>query len=275
MTRQAPKYILYSLIIILLIFLFFKLGVFKTYQHLFSDKHLHRGNFFFRLGFIVFFSIINYGFLVPIFYKTKRYKWYGAIILAALIGMLVLPEFIIKQPKIEPSILNNEKHFKPYSESPIPLPLFEMVNMIILFFVSIYTSIVIQTRRKQEQTEAVIAPIVAIKETPQKNITHETALTVTVDYSLVRIAFEDILFIKSMDNYLQFHLKNKKPLLVRMTLKEALDKLPTEGFLRVHKSYIAANAAIDSIRNKTILIGEQEIPIGRAYEENVFNIIGK
>ena len=67
-------------------------------------------------------------------------------------------------------------------------------------------------------------------------------------------------------------MKDKKPILVRMTLKEATEKLPTERFLRVHKSYIVAISAIESIRNKTILIAKNEIPIGKTYEEFVSNI---
>jgi DNA-binding LytR/AlgR family response regulator len=58
-----------------------------------------------------------------------------------------------------------------------------------------------------------------------------------------------------------------------MTLKEVLEKLPTNKFLRVHKSYIVSLEAIESIRNKKIFMVKQEIPIGRAYEESVFKVL--
>ena len=147
--------------------------------------------------------------------------------------------------------------------------------MFLLFFISTFTSIAIRTGQYLQQigqVKTVISTSIEPKKEELAENKTETALTVTVNYSLIRIEFSDILFIKSMDNYLQFHLKDKKPILVRMTLKEATEKLPTERFLRVHKSYIVAISAIESIRNKTILIAKNEIPIGKTYEEFVSNI---
>ena len=260
-------------------------GVFKIYAHLFSEKHLHRQNFMFRLWFVGAFSVVNYFYFVPRFYMQKRYTFFCSIALFCLVMMLILPEFVIKQPKFEPQGFADGRPFSPLPQSPIPVPLFEMVNMILLFSISIFASIVLQTRRSLgtiEPQNAEIKPIIEHKneekptlsetasETPQ-----ETALTLVVNYSLIRIEFSDILYIKSMDNYLHFYLKDKKPILVRMTMKEASNKLPTEAFLRVHKSYTVAIAAIESIRNKVILIENQDIPIGRVYEEAVFKVFEK
>jgi DNA-binding LytR/AlgR family response regulator len=187
--------------------------------------------------------------------------------------MMLLPEFIFKQPKFGQA---NRPFF--LHKFPIPAPMFEMVNIFLLFSIVIYASIAQRSRHLLPQMDTENSPLTVNRDTPKLDIIEnntETALTVTVNYSLVRITFEDILFIKSMDNYLHFHLKAKKPILVRMTLKEVSEKLPANDFMRVHKSFIVAKSAIDSIRNKTILIGEQEIPISRAYEETVFKIMGK
>lgn len=95
-------------------------------------------------------------------------------------------------------------------------------------------------------------------------------LFLRVDYSLVKIAIADILFVEGMDDYLRIHLQSRPPLLVRMTMKAILSQLPASHFLRVHRSYIVALGSILNIRNKTIYLEGREIPIGVSYEKEFF-----
>jgi DNA-binding LytR/AlgR family response regulator len=92
-------------------------------------------------------------------------------------------------------------------------------------------------------------------------------LILRVDYSLIRIAMPDILFIEGLDNYLKVHIRNQSPIVVRMTMKALQEKLPDNEFVRVHRSYIVAIGKISSIRNKMIFIGEEEIPLGTSHEK--------
>lgn len=92
-------------------------------------------------------------------------------------------------------------------------------------------------------------------------------LTLRVDYSLVRVALVDILFIEGLDNYLKIHIHSQDPLVVRMTMKNIQDKLSEKDFVRVHRSYIVSMSKIDIVRNKTIRIGAAEIPLGSSYEK--------
>jgi DNA-binding LytR/AlgR family response regulator len=92
-------------------------------------------------------------------------------------------------------------------------------------------------------------------------------LILRVDYSLIRIALPDILFIEGLDNYLKVHVRNQSPIVVRMTMKALQEKLPDNEFVRVHRSYIVAIGKISSIRNKMIFIGEEEIPLGTSHEK--------
>ncbi len=277
--KQPLYYIACAVTFIILVYLMYSFGIFKIYVHLFSDKHLHRQNFIFRLSFWIVFSLVNHYYFVPRFYAQKHYTSFFSIVMLCLIAMLILPEFVITQPKFEaPFFVDGHPHLPPIN-SPIPAPLFEMVNMILLFSISTFSSMALRTRQNVQPSEPLNAEIEpAFEEKEEHNETErptETALTVTVNYSLVRIDCADILYIKSMDNYLHFYLKDKKPILVRMTLKEAESKLPNTAFMRVHKSYIVAIAAIESIRNKTILIAKQELPIGRVYEEVVYKVFEK
>lgn len=99
-------------------------------------------------------------------------------------------------------------------------------------------------------------------------------ILVRVDYSLVKIALTDVVFIEGLDDYLKIHLKAQKPVVTRMTMKGLLEKLPQSEFLRVHRSYIVPLSRIEAVRNKTISIGNEEIPISASYEEKFFEAFG-
>lgn len=96
-------------------------------------------------------------------------------------------------------------------------------------------------------------------------------LFLRVDYGLVKVALSDILFIEGLDNYLKIHLRDARPLVVRLTMKAMQDKLPADQFVRVHRSFIVPLDKIRSVRNKLILIGEEEIPVGSSYEKDFFD----
>ena len=91
-------------------------------------------------------------------------------------------------------------------------------------------------------------------------------LVLRVDYGLTKINLSDILYIEGLDDYLKIHLQNQPPLVIRMTMKGMLEKLPAAAFVRVHRSYIIPFSRIEQVRNKMILIAGQEIPIGSSYE---------
>ena len=107
---------------------------------------------------------------------------------------------------------------------------------------------------------------------PTPIIPEPIQLFVRVDHSLVKITVADILFIEGMDNYLKVYLRDGSPLVLRLTLKALLDKLPTANFIRIHRSYIVAVDKIQGVRGRMILIGKAEIPIGNRYEKEFFNL---
>lgn len=95
-------------------------------------------------------------------------------------------------------------------------------------------------------------------------------LFIRADYSLHKIAVDDLLFIEGLDDYLKIHIQNSKPIVARMTIKAILEKLGQKDFIRVHRSYIVPFKRIESVRNKTLLLAGEEIPIGASYEKNFF-----
>ncbi len=104
----------------------------------------------------------------------------------------------------------------------------------------------------------------------QKNTAAENYLMVRIDYSIQRINCDHILCMEALDDYVRFHIHQQKPLVVRQTLKSLLEKLPSDNFIRVHRSYIVALNKIKKIKDKTIFIQDLEIPVSNTYE-NDFN----
>jgi DNA-binding LytR/AlgR family response regulator len=85
---------------------------------------------------------------------------------------------------------------------------------------------------------------------------------------LVRVAYDDILYIEGLKDYVKVHLKNEpKPLLSLTSLKNLEEKLPAQRFMRVHRSYIVNLEKIGAISRNSIQIGENTIPVSDQYKE--------
>jgi DNA-binding LytR/AlgR family response regulator len=106
----------------------------------------------------------------------------------------------------------------------------------------------------------------------QATQTQNQFLFIRADYSLIKIAVSDILFVEGLDDYLKIHLHNQKMVVARMTMKTMLEKLPAKEFIRVHRSFIVPFSRIENVRNKMITLAGEEIPIGSSYEEEFFKL---
>jgi DNA-binding LytR/AlgR family response regulator len=95
-------------------------------------------------------------------------------------------------------------------------------------------------------------------------------LFIRADYKLIKIPLAEILYIEGLGDYLKVHYGDNKLVVARMTMKNILAKLTPNEFLRVHRSFIVPFSRIENVRNKTIYIKEQEIPIGTSYENDFF-----
>jgi DNA-binding LytR/AlgR family response regulator len=87
--------------------------------------------------------------------------------------------------------------------------------------------------------------------------------------SLTKILIEEILFIKSAGNYLEFVMPDKK-VMTLMTIKDVLPKLAT-NFQRVHRSYIVNMNKVDKVSVDGISISKTIIPLSKTYEEDFLN----
>ncbi len=88
------------------------------------------------------------------------------------------------------------------------------------------------------------------------------------EYKLRRINFDDILYIEGLKDYVKvFTTQAEKPVMSLITLKLLEEKLPSDQFLRVHRSYIVNTTKVDTIERGNILFGKTVIPVSDAYKE--------
>src|SRR6185437_1641774 len=66
---------------------------------------------------------------------------------------------------------------------------------------------------------------------------------VNVEYALVKIVVDDILYIEGVKDYIKIYLQSSaRPVLTRMTLKAMEERLPPPAFIRIHKSFLVSVA---------------------------------
>jgi len=97
-------------------------------------------------------------------------------------------------------------------------------------------------------------------------------LMIKVEYRMVRIELKSILFIEGLKDYVKIYTGNR-PLLTKSTMKNIEERLPSDQYVRVHKSFIVALSKIDSIENNRIIIGEKYIPIGNQYRNSFYSLL--
>ena len=101
-------------------------------------------------------------------------------------------------------------------------------------------------------------------------------LFLNIDYSQVKVVFDDIVCIEGLGDYIKINLKSaKKPLIVRTSLKAIEHELPSNKFLRFHKSWLVAIAEITAVRKNSIFIKEMELPVGETFRDTIDKLIRK
>ncbi len=122
----------------------------------------------------------------------------------------------------------------------------------------------------------------------QQSVAHDSLITssstintqtpdyifVKADYKTVKINFDQILYIEGLKDYIKIF-TGSKPIITQLSLKYIEEKLPSQNFFRVHRSYIVSLKHIQSIERSIIRIGEARIPISESYKEFFLKSIGE
>jgi len=93
-----------------------------------------------------------------------------------------------------------------------------------------------------------------------------------VDKKLVKINFNDILYIESLKDYIKIF-TSIGDYLVHSSLTGITEELPKNNFIRIHRSYTIAIDKVISIEGNLVEIESKRIPIGRKYVNHAKKII--
>ena len=99
--------------------------------------------------------------------------------------------------------------------------------------------------------------------------TDDDILFLKSEYKTVNIRISHIRYVESMSEYLRIYLDGEpKPLIVLLSMKKIEERLPTDRFMRVHRSYIVNLKKIREVARMRIwLDSATSIPIGELYKD--------
>lgn len=84
-----------------------------------------------------------------------------------------------------------------------------------------------------------------------------------------KILFNDIIFIKSDNNYLEIHTSYSKIYLIRTKLSEIEKNIHLHGYVRVHRSFLVNKIFVNGINGNSIIVNHKELPVSRHYKKNL------
>ena len=99
--------------------------------------------------------------------------------------------------------------------------------------------------------------------------TQQNTVFIRVDGEWRNVVIDRITYVSCIKDYVMFYLDDEpKPLITHLTMKAVEQMLPSEKFLRIHRSYIVATDKISKIdRNDCVYIGKEVIHVPEGYQQ--------
>jgi DNA-binding LytR/AlgR family response regulator len=105
-----------------------------------------------------------------------------------------------------------------------------------------------------------------------KTSSEELFINVRENKTVYKINIKDIYYVEGFGEYLKIYSKGKT-YIIRETMHEFESKLPSNKFLRLHKSFIISLNHIKAFTASHVVVNEKELPIGRSFKEKVFSVL--
>lgn len=100
------------------------------------------------------------------------------------------------------------------------------------------------------------------------------SIIVKSEYKLLQIELRKILYIEGLKDYVKIFVEDEpRPVLSLMSMKGLEDMLPSERFVRVHRSFIVQPEKIKVIERNRIVFGKEYIPISDNYKQHFFELL--
>ncbi len=95
-----------------------------------------------------------------------------------------------------------------------------------------------------------------------------TDLFVKTNGRLLRINFEEVLYIEALSTYVVL-VTDKQKHIVGGTLKNIEERLPFRHFVRVHRSYIVNLHRVEALEDNMLKLGQYEVPVSRGHQDEL------
>ena len=96
------------------------------------------------------------------------------------------------------------------------------------------------------------------------------------EHKLVKINVQNITYIEGLKDYIKIYLEDQpKAILSLMRMRSLEEYLPSDQFMRIHRSYIVNMKKIDQVERGHIIFGKNYIPISENCRDAVFEFINK
>ncbi|MBX0335158.1 LytTR family DNA-binding domain-containing protein [Pontibacter sp. HSC-14F20] len=102
----------------------------------------------------------------------------------------------------------------------------------------------------------------------------EAFIYLKADKKMVKVMLADILYIESLKDYIRVKTDTKE-IISYQKISFLEEKLPTDKFLRIHRSFIISLDKVQAFSATAVDIGKVEIPIGRLYKNDVLQVLGQ
>lgn len=93
-------------------------------------------------------------------------------------------------------------------------------------------------------------------------------LTIKEGNIMNKVLINDIIYLEALTNYTKVVTNGRKYITLK-NLKNFLEELPTDKFIRVHRSFAVAKNKINSTKDGEIKLGGFTVPMGKTYRKNV------
>ena len=100
----------------------------------------------------------------------------------------------------------------------------------------------------------------------------EDGFFVREKHALLKIRYDEILYVEALDNYARLVTEKGRHVL-STTLKNIENQLEPLGFLRVHRSYLINLQYVEQILPRALRIGEAEIPVSESKRSQLLRMI--
>ncbi|MBQ2417307.1 MAG: response regulator transcription factor [Alistipes sp.] len=110
----------------------------------------------------------------------------------------------------------------------------------------------------------------------EQSSTERECISIRADHKTTLVRYSNIIYLESAGEYVRLHLADGTKLVTLFRLKNMESALPSDRFVRVHRSFIVNTDHITGYtKGRVFLTGDDYVPIGEIYKESFSSVVEK